>query len=220
MDQERIGHYDVIHGRYKDSSVSDMLGLTMAEVVVDEVTQRVLFVATTGEAWVLMHFRDCCEDVSIESVVGDPQDLVGHPLLRSEESTSGDPPLPEDDTYGSHSHTWTFYRFATVKGDVDIRWLGQSNGYYSESVSCVRVHEIIDRSAQYGGPLARQCLAVMDVIPALKIRIRGKLHDLMDSRIPMEQRVQVIAERTALPAEEVQVTLDYLMEKGHLPWTT
>jgi hypothetical protein len=83
------------------------------------------------------HIQDCCESVSIEDVCGDLTDLAGTPLLLVEESVSHNE--PEENSYDD-SNTWTFYRFRTIKGSVDIRWCGSSNGYYSESVDITIVN--------------------------------------------------------------------------------
>jgi hypothetical protein len=80
---------------------------------------------------------DCCASCSIEDVVGDLTDLVGAPIAMAEESTNSDDPKPAD--YPDESFTWTFYKLATAKGYVTIRWYGSSNGYYSESATFKRV---------------------------------------------------------------------------------
>lgn len=79
------------------------------------------------------HYQDCCETVEINDIAGDLSDLIGSPLLMAEEVTSRE---DQDVKFIDQSFTWTFYKFATVKGYVTIRWLGTSNGYYSERVDC------------------------------------------------------------------------------------
>lgn len=115
-----------------DVGVSDMVGAVLSSVAgMAEDSERVVFVASDGRRWSMLHEQDCCEHVRIVDVSGSPEDLVGHPLLVCEERTSnGDRPSEH-----SESWTWTFYEFRTVKGSVTLRWLGESNGYYGERVS-------------------------------------------------------------------------------------
>ena len=109
-------------------NINDMVGKVFTSVTQDG--YEMIFENST-ERFRFWHCQDCCESVYIESVVGDLSDLEGEPLLIAEE-VSGE--IPEDDTDYYGSRTWTFYKFATRKGYVDVRWLGESNGYYSESV--------------------------------------------------------------------------------------
>ena len=117
-----MGYYD------KHVNVSDMLGKTFSRVVADEDT--VTF-QNDEVRYVLYHSQDCCESVVVEDIIGDLEDLVGWPLLISREDHDADGPELNEESY-----TWTFYNFATFKGHVTIRFLGTSNGYYSEDVDC------------------------------------------------------------------------------------
>lgn len=107
-----------------------MKGLVPISIYHDEETLQI----TTKEGkFNFYHDQDCCENVYIESIVGDINDLIGNPILLAEESTNSTDNPPKNADF----FTWTFYKFATVKGYVDVRWLGESNGYYSESVTLV-----------------------------------------------------------------------------------
>lgn len=117
-------------------SVAETIDKTM--VTVTRVgSEAIDFTADTGERWRMYYEPDCCAQCSIEDVVGDPGDLVGAPIVMAEESTNSDNPKLSE--HPDESYTWTFYKFAMIKGYVTIRWYGASNGYYSESASFVRL---------------------------------------------------------------------------------
>lgn len=126
-------------GKYVD--FSELAGKTLTSVTgAEKDSEKITFVTTTGEVYEMYHYQDCCESVTVEDVVGDVSDLIGHPLQIAAESTSAEDDFIDPDpekTRCAESCTWTFYKLATIKGYVDIRWFGESNGYYSESVSFV-----------------------------------------------------------------------------------
>lgn len=111
--------------------ISELIGKTFIAVYEDEDEIHFITSATADnvfEGFKLYHSQDCCEHVYVESIVGDLSDLVDSPILMAQENTH-----EGETTYGSFTHT--FYKFATIKGYVDIRFNGESNGYYSESVN-------------------------------------------------------------------------------------
>lgn len=129
----------------EETNVEVMLGMTMQAVAHEPDDTQVVFTAVDGRVFKLYHEQDSCERVWLEDINGDLQDLVGVPLLQAEK-LSGQPGFEKDshlevyhevynEVYDDNdSSTWTFYRFATIKGTVTLRWCGTSNGYYSEEV--------------------------------------------------------------------------------------
>ena len=105
----------------------DLVGKMLTKIIVSEDKDEISFIDSEGNMYKMYHVQDCCESVSVEDINGDLNDLLNTPILAAAESSSS--------SEYNESSTWTFYNLATSKGYVTIRWYGNSNGYYSESVS-------------------------------------------------------------------------------------
>jgi hypothetical protein len=105
-------------------------------------SESVIFTCENGKRYRLYHYHDCCETVSLNDIAGDISDLIGVPLEIAELVVSNDDPVGAlvDSDYRD-SFTWSFYKLATKKGYVTLRWYGESNGYYSETVRFGEVTE-------------------------------------------------------------------------------
>ena len=109
---------------------SVLLGKTITKIEgLEKGGERVILTTSDGREYLWYHEQECCENVTIEDVCGDPADLLDRPLVMAEE-VAGE--TGETD-YGSF--TWTFYKLATTRGSVTVRWYGASNGCYSETVN-------------------------------------------------------------------------------------
>jgi hypothetical protein len=110
-------------------------GKTLISIQGKEGSDEIIFIGEGGDKYKLYHGQNCCESVVIEDICGDLCDLIGAPILLAEEvihyceNPDGVPTKDYQDSW-----TWTFYKLSTIKGSVTIRWYGESNGYYSESV--------------------------------------------------------------------------------------
>lgn len=114
-------------------NIGDLLGKTIKTIIYDPMSQdRIVFVVSHNEQYILHHHQDCCESVIVDDICGELDWLVDSPILTAEERCN------ENET-SDGSETWTFYELATLKGSVTIRWHGVSNGYYSESVWFERI---------------------------------------------------------------------------------
>lgn len=113
------------------ADISGMVGETVlgVETEVNDGGEIVeVYLITDAAVWRLYHERDCCESVYLNDTDGELAALIGGRIVAAEAASNINPDAFE-------SETWTFYKLATDAGVyVTMRWIGSSNGYYSEEV--------------------------------------------------------------------------------------
>lgn len=121
---------DKIYGwNSKSVDLQQLTGLTIVSVDgAESGSDEIIFTLSGGAEFKMYHEQGCCESVSVEDVCGDIHDVIDAKIVHFEERV-----VSGDTDYGSYIAT--FYDIQTTKGCVNIRWNGESNGYYSESVS-------------------------------------------------------------------------------------
>lgn len=121
------------YSAYETSNVNALFGKTISHINVSHDRDVIEFTLADGAFYQMYHEGECCETVEIEDIIGDLDDLIGAPILMAEESTNID-----EEAY--EYAMWTFYKLATIKGYVTLRWYGESNGYYSVGVNFDKVN--------------------------------------------------------------------------------
>jgi len=124
----------------KKIKMEDLVGKTIKEIKgLEKGSEEVRIFTECGQEYLFFHPQDCCESVDLNDYDGYADDLVGALIVSAEESSNSDE--GERPCEYSESWTWTFYKIETNKGGIWMRWLGESNGYYSESVDLVWVNK-------------------------------------------------------------------------------
>lgn len=116
-------------------NIEELKGKVLVSVEGEKGGEEIIFTTKEGEKYKLYHDQECCESVIIQDICGDLGDLVDSPIVMAEEviHRNENPPDIKPPKY-QDNFTWTFYKLATLNGYVTIRWYGESNGYYSETV--------------------------------------------------------------------------------------
>lgn len=117
------------------ANLNKLVGKTIKKVTgLNKNSEEVTILFNDNSIATFFHEYDCCEDVVLydfELTAKSLDSLIGAVVNDANETTSKymaeDP--EEDDG------TWTFYNINTSKGCINMRWLGTSNGYYSEEVT-------------------------------------------------------------------------------------
>jgi len=114
----------------KHVEFSALVGEVLDAVDIDREENQILLTTRSGRKFLVYHEQDCCEEVQIVGQDGSFDKLIGKPIVEARD-IAVDTGESESDY---DSQTTTTLVFRVDDQTVISRWVGDSNGYYSESV--------------------------------------------------------------------------------------
>ena len=116
--------------RRRHVEFSDLVGEVLDAVDIDREENQILLTTRSGRKFLVYHEQDCCETVAISDQDGNFDNLIGKPLIEARDFA-----VDTGETESDYdSQTTTTLVFRVDDQTVISRWIGDSNGYYSESV--------------------------------------------------------------------------------------
>lgn len=128
---------------YTEVEFGELKGKVFSNVYVSDTDECIIFECEDGTKYHQLHSQSCCENVYLDSIDGYLSSIIGYEILLAEEVSNDEEYAgyyQQEDDDAEH-YSWTFYKLATCKGYVTIRWYGSSNGFYSETADLYRIEE-------------------------------------------------------------------------------
>lgn len=113
-------------------TIEELKGETLTLIERNQ-NEEIVLTCASGRRFRMFHDQDCCESVAIGSVDGDLHGLIGSAIIRAKEEPG------HEDGGKYESVTFTDFVLATETSEVTIHWIGESSGYYSESVEFIEL---------------------------------------------------------------------------------
>ena len=115
--------------------MKELIGLVIDRIEgLEKQSDEVRIYTKCGRAFKFYHIENCCESVYLCDFEVD--EIIGAEIIAADELTNSESMQPDTST---ESWQWTFYRINTTNGELWMRWLGESNGYYSEDVDFAEI---------------------------------------------------------------------------------
>ena len=115
--------------RRRHVEFSDLVGEVLDAVDIDREENQILLTTRSGRKFLVYHEQDCCESVRMVGQNGSFDELIGKPIVEARDFA-----VDTSEEATDSSQTTTTLVFRVDDQTVISRWIGDSNGYYSESV--------------------------------------------------------------------------------------